>query len=75
LRREVEMLYSRRTPNVILASMGSILVKHAEVLVTMYSSRRELKDAGIFAVDGIIKEVGSTAELPQSSDTVLDLSG
>jgi 8-oxoguanine deaminase len=55
--------------------MGSILAKHAEVLVTMDSSRRELKDAGIFAVDGIIKEVGPTAELPQSADSVLDLSG
>ncbi len=30
--------------------MGSILVKHAEVLVTMDGSRRELKEAGIFAV-------------------------
>ena len=41
----------------------------------MDGSRRELKDAGIFAVDGIIQQVGPTAELPQTADSVLDLSG
>jgi 8-oxoguanine deaminase len=55
--------------------MGSILARHAEVLVTMDGSRRELKDAGIFAIDGIIQQVGATAELPETADTVLDLSG
>src|SRR5271168_4049074 len=55
--------------------MGSILGRHAEVLVTMDGSRRELKDAGFFAVDGIIQQVGPSAELPQTADQVLDLSG
>jgi 8-oxoguanine deaminase len=55
--------------------MGSILAKHAEVLVTMDGSRRELLDAGIYAVDGIIEQVGPTTELPQTADSVLDLSG
>src|ERR1700738_674904 len=55
--------------------MGSLLVKNAEILVTMDEERRELKDAALFAVDGIIQQVGSTADLPHSADTVLDLSG
>jgi cytosine/adenosine deaminase-related metal-dependent hydrolase len=55
--------------------MGSILARHAEILVTMDGSRREVTDGGLFAVDGIIQQVGSTAELPQQADVVLDLSG
>ena len=55
--------------------MGSILAKHAEILVTMDGSRREVRDGGLFAVDGIIQQVGSTAELPQQAEIVLDLSG
>ena len=53
--------------------MRSILAKHAEILVTMDGSRREVRDGGLFAVDGIIQQVGSTAELPQQADIVLIL--
>jgi len=55
--------------------MATLLAKNAEVLVTMDGARRELKGAGIFAVDGIIKTVGSDKDLPATADTVLDLSG
>jgi cytosine/adenosine deaminase-related metal-dependent hydrolase len=55
--------------------MSSLLVKHAAVLVTMDRQRRELRDAGLFARDGIIEQVGLTDELPASADQVLDLSG
>jgi cytosine/adenosine deaminase-related metal-dependent hydrolase len=55
--------------------MGTLLAKNAEVLVTMDGKRRELKNAGIYAEDGIIKQVGLTSELPATADTVLDLSG
>jgi cytosine/adenosine deaminase-related metal-dependent hydrolase len=55
--------------------MPTLLVKNAEVLVTMDGARRELKDAGLYAVDGIIRQVGLTAELPTEADTVLDLTG
>lgn len=55
--------------------MSSLLARNAEVLVTMDSGRRELKNAGIYAEDGIIKQVGPTAELPASADSVIDLSG
>jgi len=55
--------------------MPSLLAKNADVLVTMDGQRRELKGAGLYAVDGIIRQVGPTAELPATADTVLDLGG
>jgi 8-oxoguanine deaminase len=41
----------------------------------MDSQRRELKGAGLYAEDGIIKQVAKNEELPSVADTVLDLSG
>jgi 8-oxoguanine deaminase len=55
--------------------MSTLLAKHATVLVTMDDGRRELADAGLFARDGIIEQVGPTAELPSTADQVLDLTG
>jgi len=55
--------------------MASLLAKNAEVLVTMDGARRELRGAGIYAVDGIITAVGSSEALPTTADTVLDLAG
>ncbi|MFO1162322.1 MAG: amidohydrolase family protein [Reyranellaceae bacterium] len=55
--------------------MTTLLAKHADVLVTMDGERRELKGAGLYAEDGIIKQVGPDAELPATADTVIDLEG
>ena len=55
--------------------MATLLVKNAEVLVTMDGARRELRGAGLYAEDGIIQQVGTMDELPASADRVLDLSG
>lgn len=55
--------------------MTTLLARNAEVVVTMDGQRRELKNAGIFARDGIIEAVGPTSELPETADKVLDLSG
>lgn len=55
--------------------MKSLLAKNAEVLVTMDDKRRELKNAGLYAVDGAIKQVGPTEELPKTADVVVNLSG
>ncbi|GAB2873464.1 8-oxoguanine deaminase [Paraburkholderia jirisanensis] len=53
----------------------TMLVRHADVLVTMDGARRELRDAGLFIEGGRIVAVGPSAELPQSADDVLDLRG
>lgn len=55
--------------------MATLLAKNADVLVTMDGERRELRDAGLFARDGVIEQVAPSGELPDSADTVLDLSG
>ena len=48
--------------------MPTLLAKSAEVLVTMDGKRRELRNAGVYAEDGIIKQVGRNAELPATAD-------
>src|SRR5712692_7887410 len=55
--------------------MPTLLARNAAVLVTMDGRRRELTNAGLFARDGVIEQVGPTAELPKTADRVLDLSG
>ncbi|MFN2181482.1 MAG: 8-oxoguanine deaminase [Candidatus Promineifilaceae bacterium] len=54
--------------------MSTILVKNAVVLVTMDEQRREIKNGGLFVRDNIIEQVGKTADLPATADTVLDMS-
>src|SRR5215208_164274 len=56
-------------------TMPTLLARDANILVTMDDQRRELPDAGLFARDGIIEEVGPSERLPQDADVVLDLSG
>ncbi len=51
--------------------MTTCLVRHARLLVTMDSARRELPDGGVYARDGVITQVGPTAELPQQADLVI----
>jgi 8-oxoguanine deaminase len=55
--------------------MRTLLARNAEIVVTMDGRRRELRDAGLFARDGIIELVGASSELPEVADTVLDLRG
>jgi cytosine/adenosine deaminase-related metal-dependent hydrolase len=55
--------------------MPTLLIRNAHVLVTMDSERREIANGGLFARDGIIEQVGPSAELPAAADEVLDLRG
>ena len=55
--------------------MGTLLVKNTAVLVTMDDDRREIANGGLFIRDNVIEQVGLTADLPQTADSVLDLSG
>lgn len=52
--------------------MPTLLLKNA-LVVTMDAQRRELRDAGLYAVDGVIQAVGPSDTLPATADTVLDL--
>lgn len=53
--------------------MTTLLVRHANVLVTMDDHRREIPDGGLFIRDGFIEQVSPSAELPASADEILDL--
>ena len=53
--------------------MPTLLVKNADLIVTMDGQDRELKNAAIFCRDGFIEQIGSQADLPQTADEVLDL--
>lgn len=55
--------------------MGTLLVKKAEMLITMDRDRREIAGGGLFARDGIIEQVGADNSLPESADRVLDMTG
>jgi cytosine/adenosine deaminase-related metal-dependent hydrolase len=55
--------------------MSTLLVRNAQIVVTMDEGRREIPDGGLFVTDNVIEQVGPTADLPDSADEVLDLSG
>lgn len=55
--------------------MTTLLVKNAEMLLTMDEERREIPGGGLFARDGLIEQVDESSALPQTADTVLDLGG
>src|SRR5258708_21715487 len=55
--------------------MPTLLAKNADVLVTMDGQRRELRNAGLYAQDGIPIKGGPNEKLPTTADTVIDLTG
>ena len=55
--------------------MTTLLLKNADVLVTMDAQRREIPGGGVFIRDGVIEAVGPSAELPASADQVISLAG
>jgi cytosine/adenosine deaminase-related metal-dependent hydrolase len=55
--------------------MGTLLIRNAEILVTMDDHRREIPGGGLFIRDGFIEQIGVTDDLPGNADEILDLSG
>ena len=53
----------------------TLLIRHADVVVTMDDNRREIRDGAILVEDHRIVAIGPTAELPIEADEVLDLAG
>jgi 8-oxoguanine deaminase len=53
----------------------TLLVRNADVLVTMDGQRREIRGGGLFAEGNRITAVGGAAQLPATADRVLDLAG
>jgi cytosine/adenosine deaminase-related metal-dependent hydrolase len=55
--------------------MTSLLIRNATILVTMDDHQREIPGGGLFIRDGIIEQVGASADLPRTADETIDLSG
>jgi 8-oxoguanine deaminase len=55
--------------------MGTLLIRNAEILVTMDDHRREIPGGGLFIRDGFIEQVGISNELSGIADEILDLTG
>jgi len=56
-------------------STPSLLVKRIHTLVTMDADRREIRDGALLVDGNVISRVGTTGELPDDADEVLDLQG
>ena len=55
--------------------MPTLLLKNADVLVTMDDQRREIPHGGVFIRDGVIEAVGRTDQLPAEADQIISLAG
>ena len=56
-------------------SPRTLLLRNADVLVTMDDEGAEIADGGLFARDGWIEQVGPTSDLPDTADQVIDCRG
>ncbi len=55
--------------------MSTLLLKNADVLLTMDEQRREIPHGGVFIRDGVIEAVGTADQLPAEADRVISLAG
>ncbi len=55
--------------------MPTLLVKNIHTLVTLDAERREIRNGALLVQDNAIAQVGTTQDLPQTADDVLDLRG
>ncbi len=53
----------------------TLLLKNAEILVTMDEERREIPGGGVYVAGNRIMQAGPSAELPETADEVIDLKG
>ncbi|MEJ8571368.1 8-oxoguanine deaminase [Microbaculum marinum] len=53
----------------------SLLIRNADILVTMDPERREIRGGGLYAEDGVIRRVGPSDTLPHSAETIIDAAG
>ncbi len=55
--------------------MSTLLVKNADLLVTMDDAGRCIEGGGVFVQDGVIRQVGRSEELPARADQIVSASG
>ncbi|HET9919933.1 MAG TPA: 8-oxoguanine deaminase [Ktedonobacteraceae bacterium] len=52
--------------------MSSLLVQHAALVVSMDDTDTRWEDGGIYVEENVIQQIGSTAQLPQQADHMID---
>ncbi len=52
--------------------MTSLLIQHAELLVSMDDDDKRWNDGAIYVEDNVIRQLGPTDQLPQSAEQVID---
>jgi 8-oxoguanine deaminase len=55
--------------------MPSLLVKHADLIVSMDDADTRWEDGGIYVVDNVIQQLRPTDQLPQQADRIIDARG
>ena len=55
--------------------MATLLLKNAQIIVTMNDQDDELSDASIFIRDGVIEQVGPAKDLPDDADDTINMQG
>jgi 8-oxoguanine deaminase len=55
--------------------MTTVLVRHADLLVTMDEQRRRIPDGALLIRDNVIEAVGQSSELPASADDIVEAQG
>ncbi|MCS6843992.1 MAG: 8-oxoguanine deaminase [Caldilineales bacterium] len=55
--------------------MSTLLLKNADLLITMDAQRRRIPGGGLFVRDNVIEQVGPTAKLPDTADRVINAAG
>jgi len=54
---------------------STLLLKNADLVLTMDDERREIAHAGVFIAGNEIRAIGPSADLPQTADETIDLKG
>ncbi|PVV01534.1 hypothetical protein BB560_004048 [Smittium megazygosporum] len=62
-------------PDVFPAENRTLLLKNADVVVTMDKERREIRNGSVYIEGNTIVSVGTEADVPQTADRVIDLEG
>jgi len=55
--------------------MSTLLVKNAELLITMDQENRCISEGGLFVRDHVIEQIGATADLCRDADQIIDAKG
>ncbi len=55
--------------------MSTLLLRNADLLITMDQKRRRLEGGGLFVRDNVIQAVGASAELPQEAERIIEAGG